>query len=236
MRTAIVTGAGSGIGRAVSLKLARMGYAVALAGRTARTLEKVGAEIDEQGLAKALIVRTDVANAGDIKRLVRRVLKHWGRVDVLVNNAGYAPSVPTHQVTEKQWRKILDTNLSAAFHATRLVWGAMKKQRGGVIINISSMAAKDPFPGLGAYGVAKAGLNMLTLATAREGDADGIRVVAIAPASVDTPMFRALVGEKNVKTDEILAPDDVAQAIADAVEGSLRYSSGDTIYLHRRPT
>ena len=234
MRTAIVTGAGSGIGRAASLKLAKMGYSVALAGRTTAKLETVAEEIEKLGGAQTLTVQTDVSEVGDIERLVRRVLDQWGRIDVLVNNAGYAPSIPTHQVTENEWRKIIDTNLSSAFHATRLVWSAMKSQGGGTIIHISSMAAKDPFPGLGAYAVAKAGLNMLALATAREGDADGIRVVCIAPASVDTPMFRALVGEPNVKTEQLLTPDDVAQAIADAVEGSLRYASGDTIYLHRR--
>ena len=105
-------------------------------------------------------------------------------------------------------------------------------------MNISSMAAKDPFPGLGAYAVAKAGVNMLTLVMAREGDAVGIRVVGIAPAGVDTPMFRSLVGEKNVNTSEILRPEDVAAAIAEVVDGgggALRYASGDTIYLHRRP-
>ncbi len=105
----------------------------------------------------------------------------------------------------------------------------------GVIVNISSMASKDPFPGLGAYGAAKVALNMLTLVTAREGEEVGIRAIGIAPAAVDTPMFRQLVGDRPIAEGIMLEPDDVAAMIADAVAGSLRYCSGETLFVHRRP-
>jgi NAD(P)-dependent dehydrogenase (short-subunit alcohol dehydrogenase family) len=235
--TAIVTGASSGIGRAAVLKLAARGYHVALAGRTKATLEKAASECAAAGAAGTLAVPTDVSRLDDIENLVRQAHQAFGRIDVLVNNAGYAPLVPTHQVTPEQWREILDTNLSSAFYATRAVWPIMKSQspRGGVIVNISSMAAKDPFPNLGAYGVAKAGINLLTLATAREGDADNIRVIAIAPGAVDTPMFRSNFGNQ-FDDSFILQPGNIADAILAAVDGSLQFSSGDTIYIHRKPT
>ena len=102
-----------------------------------------------------------------------------------------------------------------------------------MIINISSMAAKDPFPGLGAYAVAKIGVNMLSLVSAREGSSAGIRVVAIAPGAVETQMLRKLVSEAALGPELVLDPDDIAAAIADVVDGSLRHASGETIYLHR---
>jgi 3-oxoacyl-[acyl-carrier protein] reductase len=97
------------------------------------------------------------------------------------------------------------------------------------------MASKDPFPGLGVYGCAKAALNVLTLVTAREGAGVGIRAVGIAPAAVETPMFRGVVGTQAVDTATILRPEEVADAIADVVSGSLRNCSGETIFLHRSP-
>jgi NAD(P)-dependent dehydrogenase (short-subunit alcohol dehydrogenase family) len=233
----LVTGAASGIGHATALKLAAKGYNVALAGRTRATLEKAAREIGEAGGPQSLVVPTDVSKIEDVDNLVQKTRETFGRIDVLVNNAGYAPLVPTHEATPEQWREILDINLSSAFYAIRAVWPVMKAQtpKGGVIINISSMAARDPFPNLGAYGVAKAGINMLTLATAREGDADRIRVIAIAPGAVDTPMFRSNFGTR-IEDAYILQPDNLADAILAAVDGSLQYCSGDTIYIHRKPT
>ena len=117
------------------------------------------------------------------------------------------------------------------FYVTKAVWEVMKRGGGGVIVNISSMAARDPFAGLGAYAVAKSGLNMLTLVSAREGDAAGIRVVGIAPGAVETPMLRGVVGDAQIP---VMEPTDLAAAIMEAVAGGLRYASGETIYLHRR--
>jgi NAD(P)-dependent dehydrogenase (short-subunit alcohol dehydrogenase family) len=235
--TAIITGAGSGIGRAAALKFAARRYNVVLAGRTVATLDKVAREIAGGGGVESLVIAADVSRREDVERLIQQAHQEFGRIDVLVNNAGFAPLIPTHQLTPQQWQEILDTNLSSVFHATRAVWPIMQNQspKGGVIVNISSMSAKDPFAGLGAYGAAKAAVNLLTLATAREGDPDNIRVIGIAPGAVDTPMFRNLFGDK-IDASHILEPDNIADAILAAVDGSLQYSSGDTIYIHRRPS
>jgi NAD(P)-dependent dehydrogenase (short-subunit alcohol dehydrogenase family) len=230
---AIVTGAGTGIGRATALRLAGKGFAVALVGRTAATLERVAGEIKAMGGESAVVV-ADVSQWEAVEGMVKQVVERWGRVDVLVNNAGMAPSLPLAEVEPGLWREILDVNLSSAFYTTRAVWPVMRENGGGVIVNISSMAAKDPFPGLGAYAVAKIGVNMLSLASAREGDAVGIRVVAIAPGAVETQMLRKLVDEKSLGAEQVMVPEDVAAAIVDVVDGSLRHCSGETIYLHRR--
>ncbi len=258
MRTAIVTGGGSGIGRATALRLAGReageeaggGHVVALVGRTLAPLEAVVAEIKKDG-GEAMAITADVSKSDQVEGMVRRVVEAWGRIDVLVNNAGVAPMAKIAELTDDQWHEILETNLSSAFYGTRAVWPIMLRQfekrrqetsatrtdfaTGGTIINISSKASKDPFPGLGAYGAAKVGVNMLTLATAREGYDVGIRVVCIAPSAVDTPMFKKVIGGQSIAADMMLQADDVAAMIADAVSGSLRYSSGDTIFIHSRP-
>ncbi len=252
--TAIVTGAASGIGRAIALALAKSGYAIALVGRTAATLEQAATEIHKLG-ATALAIPADVSNSDQVDRMIRHAHEKLGRIDVLVNAAGVAPMIPTPDITPAQWHEIIDTNLSSVFYTTRAVWPILRNQHiqfvadhrtrsgdapiprnvttGGCIINISSMAARDPFPGLGAYAVAKSGVNMLTQVTAREGEPFGIRTFAIAPAGVETPMFRELLTPDQVPSDQILRPEDVASLALDFIQGSLRHSSGETLYLQR---
>lgn len=248
MRIALITGASSGIGRAAALFLARLDYAVALVARSADPLDQLANEIRsaERGSRQALAIPTDVSEFDQVESLVHRTVEAFGGVDILINCAGLAPVVPLAQLTAQQWQEIINTNLSSAFYTTRAVWPIMVRQHksagpspfptGGLIINISSMASRDPFPGLGAYGAAKAGLNLLTLVTAREGHEVGIRALCIAPAAVDTPMFHQVIGHKPVGQDVMLQPEDIAEAIADALAGPLRYCSGDTIFLHKRPT
>lgn len=229
-RVAIVTGAGSGIGRATALALAAKGHRVALVGRTREKLEAVAAEIKKAG-GEAITEAANVAQWEQVECMVQRVANRWGRVDVVVNSAGTVVSSPLAEMNAETWRAVLEGNVSAAFYVTKAVWDVMKRGGGGVIINISSMAARDPFAGLGAYAVAKSGVNMLTLVSAREGDAAGIRVIGIAPGAVETPMLRGVVGDAQIP---VMEPEELAATIMEAVAGGLRYASGETIYLHRR--
>jgi len=255
MKVAIITGAGGGIGRAIALRLHEEGYATVLAGRTPGPLESVADELKRAG-GTALIVPTDVAKADHVQQLVQKTLAEFGQVDVAVNNAGYAPMIPTPDITPAQWRDILDINLSSVFYLTRAVWPVMQRQHlefvsdhrnqhgetpwdretttGGTIVNISSVAARDPYPGLGAYAAAKLGVNMLTKVTAQEGEPNGIRVYAVAPAGVETSMFRSLLSTDQVPTEEVLRPGDVADTVAACLAGPMRWASGETLYLHRR--
>jgi NAD(P)-dependent dehydrogenase (short-subunit alcohol dehydrogenase family) len=230
VKVAIVTGAGSGIGRATSQALAAKGYRVALVGRTREKLEAVANELQKAG-GEAVAEVADVSQWEAVEKMVQRVTQRWQRADVLVNNAGMVVSASLAETDAETWRATLEGNLSSTFYTTKAVWDVMKRNGGGVIVNISSMAARDPFAGLGAYAVAKSGVNMLTLVSAREGDAAGIRVVGIAPGAVETKMLRGLVGEADIP---VMEPADLAAAIMEAVAGGLRYASGETIYLHRR--
>jgi 3-oxoacyl-[acyl-carrier protein] reductase len=229
MKTALITGASSGIGKATARKLSALGYSLALVARTPEPLQELAAELDAQALP------ADVSDPDSIAAAITSAAELFGQIDVLVNNAGYAPLLPTAEISIDQWQKILATNLSSVFYATRAVWPIMQRQNGGVIVNISSMSSKDPFMGLGAYGAAKAGVNLLTLATAREGAPHHIRVHAIAPGAVDTPMFRGLMGETPIDTATILTPEVVADAVAALLDSPLRYTAGETIFLKAGP-
>jgi NAD(P)-dependent dehydrogenase (short-subunit alcohol dehydrogenase family) len=226
---AIITGAGSGIGRATAIELAKShGHRVALCGRRRGPLEET-ARLSGDGL----VIEGDVSKADDVARLVEQTLAEFGRIDVIVNNAGFAPVRTVEELSVDEWRSILDTNLSAAFFVIKAVWPIFKRQGGGVIVNISSLAARDPFAGLGAYGAAKAGLNLLSLALAREGAADHIRVYTVAPGAVETQMLRGIVSREQLPADQTLDPADVARVIAQCAVGDLRYTSGEVIWVHK---
>jgi 3-oxoacyl-[acyl-carrier protein] reductase len=225
---AIITGAGRGIGRATALELGRRGYRLALAARRADDLDETARLAGD-----ALCCPTDVSDPAAVERLVRQALDRFGRIDAVVNNAGLAPVRPIAQMSPDEWRAVIETNLSAAFYLTRATWPTFERQRGGVVVNVSSAAARDPFPGFAAYGAAKAGLNLLGLSAAREGEAIGVRVHTIAPSAVETGMFRKLMTPEQYPSDKTLDPADMARMIALCVTGELRYTSGEVIYVHK---
>ena len=244
MKVVIITGGGSGIGAATAQKLLARGDCVLIAGRDGAKLNAL-ASAHTASPGDISCCPADVSKPEDAMRIINSALQWKGRIDAVINGAGVAPMLPTCDLTPEQWREIIDTNLSSVFYMTRAVWPVFKKQfaalkesgkppeETGVIINISSQAARDPFTGLGAYGAAKAGVNLLTQATAREGREIGVRVIAIAPGAVDTPMFRSLPIASNVPARDILDSTSVAEAIVSAIDGGLRYASGETIYIHR---
>jgi len=145
---AIVTGAGRGIGRAVAVELARRGYRLALVSRTDRELQETGALCG--GTAEVFGFVCDVAEAQRVDALVEDVLAKFGRVDVLAHCAGMAVMTSIEQLSIDQWRGMLDTNLSSIYFLCRRLWPVFRRQGGGVVVNVSSYSARDPFPGLGA--------------------------------------------------------------------------------------
>src|SRR6185437_5191440 len=161
---AIITGAGRGIGRATALLLAQRSYRVALLARSVRQLEETR-EICGSGV----VLPVDVTDAGAVDACVRTVVEQLGRIDAMVHCAGLAPVRSIAKMSVQEWHAVLDTNLSAAFYLCRAVWPIFARQRSGVIVNVSSAAARDPFPGFAAYGAAKAGINLFGLSAAREG-------------------------------------------------------------------
>ena len=227
---AIITGAGKGIGRATAVALGGKGYELVLVARTEADLTET-ATLAGGGM----IAVADVSELDQIRRVVADTIKRFGRIDALVNNAGFAPMRLIEQMSLAEWKRIIDTNLTATFFFCQAVWPVMKKQKGGAIVNISSMAARDPFEGLSAYGAAKAGINLLGLGLSREGASHGIRVHTVAPGAVETGMLRKIASKEQVPPENTLDPADVARVILQCICGDLQQTSGEVIYVHKRP-
>lgn len=232
---ALITGASRGIGRAIAAELSVRGYRLMLAARGLKQLDKVAASLkrSEDDIATA---EADAGELSDLEHLVAGTISRFKRIDVVVHNAGYAPVLSIEQTTAAEWARVVNVNLGAAVHLARLVWPTMKQQKGGVIANISSMAAVDPFAGFAAYGAAKAGLHALGVALAREGETHNIRVHTLALGAVETQMFRNLRTPEQWPTEKCLKPQDVASVVGLCAAGDLRYSSGQVIYLRKTAT
>ena len=168
---AIVTGAGSGIGKSVALALLREGYAVVLAGRRREALEATAREGEASG-SKTLVVPTDVSDPQSVRALFARTLESFGRLDLLFNNAGTgAPAVALEDLTLEQWKAVVDVNLTGAFFCTQEAFRIMKAQqpRGGRIINNGSISAHSPRPNSAPYTATKHAITGLTKSTSLDG-------------------------------------------------------------------
>ena len=217
---AIVTGAGSGIGRAVAIGLLREGYAVALAGRRAEllqdTMREAGAEANQ-----ALVVPADVTVPASVRALFDRVRRTFGRLDLLFNNAGVsAPGVPLEDLTFEQWRSVVDANLTGAFLCTQQAFRLMKDQdpRGGRIINNGSISAYAPRPNSAPYTASKHGITGLTKSTSLDGRKYDIACgqIDIGNAATDmTARFEtgALQADGGIAAEPRIALAHVVQAV-----------------------
>ena len=214
-RVVIVTGAGSGIGEAAADAFAREGAAVALVGRRRQPLEEVAERLRGEG-ADALVQPTDVADGAGVDALAEAVLDRWGRVDVLVNNAGLnVPRRATGEVSVEDWQTVLDVNLTGTFLVTRAVLPTMREQRSGTVLNVSSWAGYRASDLTGpAYNAAKAGVNHFTESLNLSERAYGIRACVFCPGEVATPI---MLQRPHPPSEEALAtmlqPGDVAQTL-----------------------
>jgi 3-oxoacyl-[acyl-carrier protein] reductase len=225
-----VTGGSAGIGLAIADHFAARSYRIALCGRDPQTLQAA-----EQRLAQTapacVALALDVALPGAPARLIEEAVRRFGRVDVLVNNAGHAPLAPLEQLSPADFERAVAVNVSAVFHATQAVWPVMRRQKSGVIVNLSSLASVDPFPGFSVYGACKAWVNLFTKAAADEGRPLGIRVYAVAPGAVETRLLRGLF--KDFPAEQTLAPAEVAALVGSLCEEPMRYVSGQTLFVRR---
>ena len=208
-KTAIVTGAGSGIGKGIALALAQEGANVLLCGRRNDPLDKVTTEINETG-GTAVYVTADVSEAEDVKRIVDTTLANFGSVDILVNNAGIGGGGPIHHHSIDHWDRIMKVNLRGPFLMCRAVLPLMREVQSGHIVNISSESGLEYYPGNGAYGVSKHALNALGEYIQRENQELGIRVDTICPGMVISEMSENSPG---LKLDKCLTPEDIAELI-----------------------
>src|SRR5579875_339284 len=189
-KVALVTGAGSGIGRATALALLREGYSVVLAGRHAQTLEETVSQAKEHA-ARALPIVADISDPESVRKLFEKIKETFGRLDLLFNNAGTsAPPLPLEELTIEQWRRVVDVNLTGAFLCTQAAFRLMKEQspRGGRIINNGSISAHTPRPNSAPYTATKHAITGLTKSTALDGRKYDIACGQIDIGNADTDM------------------------------------------------
>jgi NAD(P)-dependent dehydrogenase (short-subunit alcohol dehydrogenase family) len=221
-KIALVTGAGSGIGRACALALAEAGWSLALCGRRLDRIEAVGGEVRERG-AEALAVEADVGDPDAVGRLFEAVAQRFGRLDLLFNNAGTgAPPKPLDNLTPAEWRRVVDTNLSGAFYCTQGAFRLMKAQdpRGGRIINNGSISAHAPRPNSSPYTATKHAISGLTRSTALDGRPFDIACGQIDIGNAQTDLTARMTMGQGVPqangtlaTEPIMDVADVAAAV-----------------------
>lgn len=208
-QTAVVTGAGRGIGAAIASRLAGLGATVLLCGRTRSHLQTTADAIRKDG-GRAEIMECDLTVLAAVERLASHVRERLHRVDILVNNAGIGGfGGPLYELSPEEWDRILNTNLRGVYYAIRAFAPMMIQARKGHIVNISSLAGKNALPNGAAYAASKWGLNGLTYSVAEELRTHNIRVSVVCPGSVDTSLSPHAGKDKG----KMLQPDDVAHAV-----------------------
>ena len=234
-KVAFVTGASRGIGRAIALRLAADGAKVALnfASNSAKA-EAVKAEIETSG-GVAMLVQGDVAKFEVVTELIKKVVDEWGRLDILINNAGITRDNLLLKMNEDDFDRVISTNLKGVFNCTKAVTKLMMKQRGGRIVNMSSVVGLKGNISQANYAAAKAGIIGFTKSAARELASRGVTVNAVAPGFINTDMTAALAEKvKEVMLQEIPAgrmgtPEDVANAVAFLVSDEAAYITGQVL-------
>lgn len=219
-KVALVTGASRGIGRYLAAGLAKYGAHVIVTGRTVSQLEEAAQEVRQSG-RKCLVVSMDITRPSDIRAGVEKAFEHFGRIDILVNNAGINIPKPALEVTEEDWRRVIDSNLTGLFFCCQAVGRIMVNQKRGKIINISSQTGTVAIQMRAAYCASKAGVNLLTKELALEWGPHNINVNAVAPTFIETPMtkpmfenaaFKEMVLQK-ILLGRIGQPKDVLGAV-----------------------
>jgi 3-oxoacyl-[acyl-carrier protein] reductase len=233
-RIALVTGASQGIGRACALALAKAGATVALAARNEAKLAEVAAEIEAAG-GKAAAFALDVASEESIKTGAKAVLERFGKVEILVNNAGITRDGLVLRMKRADWDDVVATNLTGAFLLTQALLSAMLRNRWGRIINISSVVGRTGQAGQVNYAATKAGLIGMTRSLAREVASRGITVNAVAPGYIETPMT-AVLDEKQTAAMMAQIPlgragtdAEIAQAVAYLASEGAGYVTGHVL-------
>lgn len=197
-KVAIVTGAGSGQGRAIALLFAREGAQVVIAELNRETAVETASQIKEVGNQTALVIPTDVSREEQVEEMVAKTVNEFDGVDILVNCAGRVGPLgkdTADLLTVEEWERTLAVNLIGPWLGIKYAAPVMKERGGGVIINVASTAGLRPFPGAGPYCVSKAGLLMLTKTVALEYVSANIRVNAICPGNIDTPMMDTVIAD-----------------------------------------
>jgi 3-oxoacyl-[acyl-carrier protein] reductase len=233
-RVAIVTGAGRGIGRGIARCLARAGAEVVIVDQAEDRIAAVVAEVEGLG-RRGFGVSADVARADDVKRVVRETLGRFGKIDILVNNAGVLVVKRMIEQTEEDWDRVLDVNLKGMFLCSREVVPGMIARKQGAIVNIASIAAFHYTVPHVPYAASKAGMVALTRDLAYEVGRHGIRVNAIAPGPIETPMARIASEEQrhriagSIPLGRLGQPEDIGNAVVFLASDAASFITGATL-------
>ncbi|MFH1889985.1 MAG: SDR family NAD(P)-dependent oxidoreductase [Candidatus Kuenenbacteria bacterium] len=240
-KTVLVTGARRGMGKAHALTMAKYGANVVATDINQQDCAKVVKEIEKQG-GKALALKLDVTKKEEVDAVVKETVEKFGGLDILVNNAGIAEFKPFLEITEQEWDKTLDINLKGQFLCAQAVAKQMKKQGGGVIVNIASVAMGQQgigFPNIAHYCASKGGIAALTEALAVELAQFNIRVNCVAPGLIETPMIETV--KSDPKTFEAMLaqlplhragkPEEVSELVAFLASGNSSYMTGSVVVI-----
>jgi 2-hydroxycyclohexanecarboxyl-CoA dehydrogenase len=237
-QAAIVTGGGQGIGRGIALALADEGAGVALFDVNATAAEQVAAEIRARG-HRALALEVDVTDLGRVEAATSDVVATFGRLDVLVNNAGWTPNEPFAASTPETWQKIVAVNYLGALNCTRAALVAMVPRKEGRIVSIASDAARVGTPREAVYAGAKAAIIGFSKSLAAEVARHGITVNVVSPATVDTPLLRGMLTPEQIERREkanpmgrLGRPEDVAAAVVFFASAGAGYITGQVLSVN----
>ena len=236
-KVALITGAAQGIGKAVTLVLARHGADVIVADVNIEKAQETAREVEALGRA-AMAVRVDVTRLEDVEKMVEAAVQRFGKIDILINNAGIARDKLILRMTEEDWDTVLNVNLKGTFNCTKAVIKHMSKQRSGKIVNIASVVGMMGNPGQANYSASKAGVIGLTKTIAREFAARGINVNAIAPGYIQTPMTEVLPEKAKEELKRLIPmerlgqPEDVAHAVLFLVSEASSYITGNILNVN----
>jgi len=225
-KVTIITGGGRGIGKALALGFANQGAHIVVAARTESEVISVAEKVREFG-RESLGIVCDISDENQVKNIVDATIHKFGRVDVLINNAGIGSMRPVYATALESFEKVLKVNLTGTFLCTKHVWQPMKNSGGGSIINVSSLGGLVGYPMLSAYCASKWGQIGFTKACAEEGKKDNIRVNVIAPGKADTAI-RSKIKEDKTK---MLTPEDQVDACVFLASDESRYITGQVISL-----
>ncbi|MEU3350777.1 glucose 1-dehydrogenase [Streptomyces sp. NPDC037389] len=240
-KAVLVTGGGTGIGRAVALAFAREGARVVVAGRRAEPLEETVAAIEAAG-GEATAVTADVTRPADVEALVERTVRRYGGLDVAVNNVGVlTPPAKVADIPEDDWHTALTTNVTGVWLSMKHEIAHMRANGGGAIVNISSnLGAHKRLPGLGAYAAGKAAVSALTRSAALDHIGEGVRINAVSPGPIDTPMSsrpgesardKAERMARDVPAGRAGSPEEVAAAVLHLASDEAGYTVGTELVL-----
>ena len=241
-QVAIVTGASQGIGRAIALELGRVGADVVVCSRRPAALKPVADEVRALG-RRALAVECDVADAGQVDEVVGQTIGTFGRIDLLVNNAGYRIRSPLEDLPRPEWDAIVGINLTGVFLFSQAVGRVMIRQKSGTIVNVTSVAGRTGTRGMAAYAAAKAGVTVLTQSLGAEWAKYGIRVNAVAPGPVETEgvlevwKTPAMIAQaaREVPLGRLGRPEEIARAVVFVASDEASFMTGETLYVSGGP-